>query len=498
MTIHQFPDTSVCGVRIPLACDFGFWILDFGLPSKPEVSTQNRQPDVGPYRMNAPPSCGRGVFSYSATIQNPKSKIQNPRSILLVLVALTGLVALTVLMALPAFAQAPDLAHMDLVLRSVPDGPIAKVNGVNVNREEFVRKYQNEILAIMTQRHTVDIPDRARVAVAIRTLRALVEYELLYQEAAKRKYSVSDDEVKAQWSATVEKLKDSIGRLRQDDATKDGASKEAVSEEEILKTARTTKEKALEDLRRGILAKRVRDKIVEDAKVAVADAEVAKFFDEQKSNFKQPESLHLQQIFVKTRTGRIPLDEKGKAEVRKRIENALKRLQAGESFEAVAKSVSEAPDRDKGGDMGTLPVTALPPFFTTRAASMKPGETSEIIESELGFHIFKVLEIVPGSEATLEKAGPMIREMLLDRKTEEAVQAFCKPYLEDPAKVEVYLQLDRTLAAHPGFEDLKGAKEKPAEAKSAAPKSPSKSAAGRQEAASGNEEKSSGSSKKKQ
>ena len=384
--------------------------------------------------------------------------------------------ALVVLISLSAYAQAPDLGHMDLVLRSVPDGPIAKVNGVNIPREDFVHMYQNEVLGIMAQGHTMNIPDRARVASAIHTLRMLVEHELLYQEAVKRKYSVSDQEVRDQWSSMIEKLKNSIGRLKGEDTGKDASSKEAVSEEEILKKARTTKEKAMEDLRRGILVDKMRDKIVEETKVAVTDEEVAKFFDEQKGNFKQPESLHLQQIFIKTRTGRVPLDEKGKAEVRKRIDNALKRLQAGESFEAVAKSVSEAPDRDKGGDMGVLPVTALPPFFTSRAASMKPGDMSEVIESELGFHIIKVLEIVPGSEPTLEKAKPVIQNMLLAKKTEDAVFAFCKPYLEDPKKVEVYLQLDKTVANNPEFQDLaaprgKAAKEKPKTPKPSSPKS---------------------------
>jgi parvulin-like peptidyl-prolyl isomerase len=211
--------------------------------------------------------------------------------------------------------------------------------------------------------------------------------------------------------------------------------------------------------------------------VAVTDDEIAKFFDENKDKFKRPEALHLQQIFIKTRTGKVPFDEKKMAEARQRADTALKRLQAGETFEAVAKSVSESPDRDKGGDMGSLPVTALPPFLTEAAASMKPGDISKVIESDLGLHVFKMLEVVPGSEGTLEKVGPTIRKMLLAKKGQEAVMAFCKPYLDDPKKVEVYLQLGKTLQSVPGFEDMKPGGEEPPKSKDASKKNtkPSKS-----------------------
>jgi len=170
------------------------------------------------------------------------------------------------------------------------------------------------------------------------------------------------------------------------------------------------------------------------------------------------------------------------ADARQRAENAMKRLQAGESFEAVAKSASESPDKTSGGDMGTLPTPTLPPFVTDPIAAMKPGEITKVIASDMGLHIFKLLEVVPGSEATLEKAGPPIRQLLLAKKTEEAVTAFCKSSLDDPKKVEIYLQLDKNLANVPGFNDLKGnanteqsakdkaAKEQPAKEKAATPK----------------------------
>jgi parvulin-like peptidyl-prolyl isomerase len=336
-----------------------------------------------------------------------------------------------------SFAQAPDLQHMDLVLRSVPDGPIAKVNGVNIPREEFVRMYQSEVLGIIARTHSTDVPDQTRIAAAVSTMRLVVQHELLSQEAAKRNISVSEEELNTQWSETLEDMKKSFSRSN--------GSASSLSEAEILKQAGVTKEEALQDLRKGVLVRKMRDKIASGAKVTVTDAEVSKFFSDNKDKFKHPQGFHLQQIYIKTRAGKTPFDEKKMADAHQRAENAHKRLQAGDAFETVAKAVSDSPDKDNGGDMGMLPATKLPPFFTEPASKMKPGEISDIIQSDLGLHIFKLVESVPGEDATLDKVGPVIRKMLLENKAEQSVMNFCKPILDDPKKVEIYLQLNKNM-----------------------------------------------------
>ena len=109
-----------------------------------------------------------------------------------------------------AFGQAPDLSNMDLVLQSVPDGPIAKVNGVDIKKEEFIRLYQNELLGAMARLQTSKISDRVRLDVGIHSVRSLVQHEILYQEAMRRKLSVSDADMTKQWTATLEQLKKAL------------------------------------------------------------------------------------------------------------------------------------------------------------------------------------------------------------------------------------------------------------------------------------------------
>ena len=360
-----------------------------------------------------------------------------------------------------AFGQAPDLSNTDLVLQSVPDGPIAKVNGVNIKKEEFVSLYQNELLGAMARLQTSKISDRIRLDVAIHSMRSLVQHEILYQEAMRRKLSVSDEDMKKQWAATLEQLKKALPH----------AAGKPLSEEEVFQQAGVSREDAMAGLKKALLMKAMREGLAKEKKLQVTDAEVAEFFEKRKDSFQQPAQLHLQQVFVSTRANKVPFDEKKKAEARAKIDNVVKRIHAGESFEAVAKALSEAPDRDKGGDMGMLPAPALPPFFTEPAAKMKLGEISDVIESELGFHLFKVIESVPGAPPSLEKAAPIIHEVLLAAKTDEAADEFCKPLLDKSGYVEVHLQLDKTLASYPGGEELlkdmrtAGKEEAPKEAK---------------------------------
>lgn len=347
-------------------------------------------------------------------------------------------------LATASFGQAPDLSKMDFVLRSVPDGPIAKVSGVNIAREEFVNLYKTEISALAMAMRSKDIPPEARIDTGLRSLMLLIQREVLYQEALKKKITVSDDEVNKFWGEELDRLKGAF----------EGDKGKTLSEKEILDLAGLSREHASEQFRKSLIIRKMSEQIVKDKGVMASDAEVKEFFDKNKDKFKRPEMLHLQQVFVNTRPGGVPLDDKKKADARKKIEDALKRVHAGESFESVAKSMSESPDRDRGGDMGPLPVAALPPFFVETAKTMNVGDLSTVLESEFGFHFFKLIEKDEAADVPFEKAKDRIKERMLDQKKTQAVDEFCKEFLMKPGYVEVYLQLEKTLASNPAYKKL--------------------------------------------
>jgi len=342
-----------------------------------------------------------------------------------------------------AFAQAPDLENMDVVLRSVPDGPVARVNGVEIPKSEFISLYESELGAVMVRLHKSEIPDGARLEVGIKCMLALVQREILLQEAEKRKLTVSRTELEKRWAEEMENLKSSVRHPK---------GKE-IEEEELLDAVGMTRESALADLKKVLLVEKIRERIAKEGGVAVSKQEVTEFFNENKKAFKKPERLHLQQIFVKAPRRGDKENAKKRMDAHERIEKAIKRIRAGESFEAVAKSVSESPDKDNGGDLGPLPVSALPPFYVKPAATMNPGEISDIIESDSGFHLFKVIDILSGADPNLDDVAPYIRKRLEATKAKDVVNDYCQPFLKQPGFVEVYLQLDKTLTEDSGLKD---------------------------------------------
>ena len=113
---------------------------------------------------------------------------------------------------------------------------------------------------------------------------------------------------------------------------------------------------------------------------------------------------------------------------------ALKRLQAGEDFAATAKETSQdEATKDNGGDLGWIPKGVMAPEFEAAAFQLQPGQVSPVVQTQLGFHLIKVLERDPSREpvsrfAAKSKAGHLPRvarhttQQSQDRKTNQSVR----------------------------------------------------------------------------
>ena len=70
----------------------------------------------------------------------------------------------------------------------------------------------------------------------------------------------------------------------------------------------------------------------------------------------------------------------------------LQALKNGEDFETLAKTRSVGPNAPKGGNLGTINKGDLLPSLDDAIRSLKVNEISDVVESEIGYHIFKRLE----------------------------------------------------------------------------------------------------------
>jgi peptidyl-prolyl cis-trans isomerase SurA len=119
---------------------------------------------------------------------------------------------------------------------------------------------------------------------------------------------------------------------------------------------------------------------------AVSDAEVRTFFEANRERFGQrPASVSFQQVIVRP----IPSDSARAAALRT-AETVLAELNAGGDFEVLARRYGTDGTRERGGDLGWFRQGQMVRSFDQVVFAMRPGQTSNIVETEFGFHIIRL------------------------------------------------------------------------------------------------------------
>lgn len=345
------------------------------------------------------------------------------------------LTAVLALLAGAAGAQAPDLSRMDIVERSTPDGPVAIVEGVPIDREDFLRTYERHLAEVSRLAGQKALRDEDRVRIGLTTLGELIRREILVKEAGRRGLKVPEGEVD---KAYTEKLRRFTEELK-------AAGKASPTEQEVLALAGQTREDARESIRRQLLEIEAARALQKERGGTVADKEVREFFDNRPEMFKQPGGMRVSQMLFRPKPSVQKADEAAWKAAESLAERARARVLAGEKFEVVARDVSEAADAAEGGDMGLVPAEQLPPFFVEVLRGMKPGEISKVFRSQYGAHVLRLVETSDEKAVSFDDAKARIRQILEGVKTEDAVNDFIEPIVNDPDRTKIFVQLERTL-----------------------------------------------------
>lgn len=121
--------------------------------------------------------------------------------------------------------------------------------------------------------------------------------------------------------------------------------------------------------------------------------------------------------------------EAAKAAAKARIEKAAERLKKGERFADVARSVSDDPSAARGGELGCVTTGRLSKPVEDKLLTMKPGEVSDIIETESGFHLIKLEQIAKDAEAEQIGRHETARELYVAYESERLAAEAAKQVL---------------------------------------------------------------------
>ncbi len=163
-------------------------------------------------------------------------------------------------------------------------------------------------------------------------------------------------------------------------------------------------------------------------KTTLGDDELRAYYNAHLDRYKVEDRVHVEHILFKT-VGKTDAEV---AEIRKRAEDVLKKANHGGSFEDLAKKFSEDPGtKDKGGDLGWIVRRQAVPAFEQAAFSLPNGALSDLVKTEYGFHIIKVLDKETAHTKPFEEVRASILVTLLDDK----MQALASKVVDEMAAI---------------------------------------------------------------
>ncbi|ATX79092.1 peptidyl-prolyl cis-trans isomerase D [Mariprofundus aestuarium] len=149
------------------------------------------------------------------------------------------------------------------------------------------------------------------------------------------------------------------------------------------------------------------------ADITVDDADLQKAYDERKESYTEPENRKAHHILAKVAAD---ASEAVRLAAREKIEKALARIKAGEAFTAVAEDVSDDVTAKKGGDLGWFKQGVMIAPFEESVFSLNKGDVSEIVESELGYHLIQLDDVRPASTRAFDEVKETLRFELIQAR----------------------------------------------------------------------------------
>jgi peptidyl-prolyl cis-trans isomerase D len=143
----------------------------------------------------------------------------------------------------------------------------------------------------------------------------------------------------------------------------------------------------------------------------VSDDMLKQQYQANVQQYQVPNRVHVEHILFMT-VGKTTDAEV--EEVKKKAEDVLKQVKKGGKFEDLAKKYSEDPgSKDKGGDLSWITQGQTVPEFEKTAFSLSPGQVSDLVKTQYGFHIIKVLEKETAHTKPFEEVKDSLRAPLL-------------------------------------------------------------------------------------
>ena len=287
-------------------------------------------------------------------------------------------------------AHAGDTQLLDQVIAVVNDEAITQSELDGLLRplyEEYRQRFSGE-------KFVQELTEARR-----KLLNQLIEDRIVYQEAKAKGIKADAAEIDEQMDAFQKRF---------------GAAEQM---EAALNAQGVTLHGLRERLERQSLVKKLHDQEVR-SKVMVSPADVEKYYNEHPAEFSQKSRVRPRSITLKKSD---EAREKGLKDEQawQKINELRVKIAGGADFAELARESSQDIQKKNGGLGDWVERGGMIEAIDQVLFQLKPGELSEVIETEMGYHLFRVEEVLPESKRSLDEVREPLTAMLYQQKIEE-------------------------------------------------------------------------------
>ncbi len=328
---------------------------------------------------------------------------------------------------------------MDILVNQVmPPGQAVSLNSNPENRQEFIKQLKS-IMAVAQAADLKGMGEKPEVQEQIKLqtdigLRS--DYMKKHPDA-----NITDEDVANYYAANPKAFDNFLDAIPQFKAQAQGAQAEGFKKEfGMLKVAadKARQEKLDQEPSGKVKTLLARSQVLYGAYVKdlqengdklVSDEDIQKYYSEHPKEF---EEVHARHILIKTAPD-IPQhgqpDDKtpkpktlSKDEAKAKAQALLERIRKGENFEKLAQENSDDGSKTQGGDLGYFAQDgSMVAEFENAAFALKPGEVSDLVESQFGYHIIKVED--RRTKPLDDETKKTITDKIKDNKIKEHIDA---------------------------------------------------------------------------
>jgi peptidyl-prolyl cis-trans isomerase D len=167
-------------------------------------------------------------------------------------------------------------------------------------------------------------------------------------------------------------------------------------------------------------------------KPTVSDADVLAYYNAHKDQYTVKEQVKTRHILIAVPAG---ADAKTDAAAKAKAQDLLKQIRGGASFADLASKNSDDPgSKTQGGELPLYPTSGLDPAYAKAAMALNPGQTSDVVRSQFGYHIIQTEQKQPAHTKSVDEVKTEIVPLLEQQRAGAAEQTFAATLAADAKK----------------------------------------------------------------